>query len=425
MIVPSIDLMNGRAVQLRQGRDLVLDGGDPLERLDELAVVGEVAVVDLDRALGRGSNAKLIGEMVRRAPCRVGGGIRDTDTAKSWLDSGAAKVMIGTRASPEFCSALPRERVIAALDSRQGEVVVNGWLTSTGESVLSRIEALAPHVSGVLLTQVECEGTLGGFDFQLIRDVLTVASDLQITAAGGITTPGEIAALDALGVDAQVGMALYAGRLDLGDAFAAPLAAGQVPQPWPTVVCDEYGCALGLVWSTPASLRRAIAERRGVYWSRSRNEIWVKGSTSGNQQHLKRVELDCDRDAIRMTVRQEGSGFCHMGRRSCWNDDFDLGALERVIASRGRSADERSGTVALFHDPALLAAKLVEEAKELAAAESTDEAVFEAADLIYFALTAVISKGGSLAAVVRELERRRGCVTRRPMTAQLSEGGGT
>ncbi len=85
MIVPSIDIMNGRAVQLRHGRDFVLDGGDPLERLEEFAVVGEVAVVDLDAALGRGSNEEIIREMVRRAPCRVGGGIRDLDTAAMWL----------------------------------------------------------------------------------------------------------------------------------------------------------------------------------------------------------------------------------------------------------------------------------------------------------------------------------------------------
>src|SRR6184192_4884614 len=101
MIVPSIDLMQGRAVQLRGGRDFVLDGGDPLARLEEFAVAGEVAVIDLDAALGQGSNADLIREMVRRAPCRVGGGIRDLAAARAWLYAGAAKIMIGTAASPD------------------------------------------------------------------------------------------------------------------------------------------------------------------------------------------------------------------------------------------------------------------------------------------------------------------------------------
>ena len=110
MIVPSIDLQDGRAVQLRRGRERVLDGGDPFERLEAFAVAGEVAVVDLDAAMGRGSNAVTIKEMVERAPCRVGGGIRSLDSALQWLDHGAVKVVLGTAASPELCGALPRER---------------------------------------------------------------------------------------------------------------------------------------------------------------------------------------------------------------------------------------------------------------------------------------------------------------------------
>src|SRR2546429_4928290 len=100
MIVPSIDVINGRAVQLRRGREFVLDGGDPLARLEQFAVAGEVAIVDLDAALGRGSNAGLIKEMGRRAPCRGGGGIRDLDPARAWLAAGPAKIMIRTAARP-------------------------------------------------------------------------------------------------------------------------------------------------------------------------------------------------------------------------------------------------------------------------------------------------------------------------------------
>src|SRR3989449_2843166 len=146
MIVPSIDLMQGRAVQLRGGRDFVLDGGDPLARLEQFAVAGEVAVVGLDAALGKGgdSNAALIREMVRRAPCRVGGGIRDLDAARAWLDAGAARIVVGTAASPEFCGALPRERVIAAVDAERGEAVVAGWPAANRTAVLQRVRALAP-----------------------------------------------------------------------------------------------------------------------------------------------------------------------------------------------------------------------------------------------------------------------------------------
>jgi len=418
MIVPSIDLMQGRAVQLRRGRDFVLDGGDPMARLEEFAVAGEVAVVDLDAALGNGSNSSLIRTMVRRAPCRVGGGIRDLDAARGWLDAGAARIMIGTAASPEFCGALPRERVIAAVDAERGHVVVEGWRTATGAPVLDRIRDLAPLVGGFLFTQVEHEGAMSGFDFPAVADAVRAAGQARLTAAGGITTATEIAELDRIGADAQVGMALYTGRLSLGEAVAAPLAKPLDGDVWPTVVCDEWGHTLGLVWSTRESLARALAERRGVYWSRSRRTLWEKGATSGNTQELVRVELDCDRDALRFTVRQRGAGFCHLDRRSCWPSGFDLDDLTRTIAERAARPEPGSGTAKLLADPALLAAKLREEAEELARADARDDVVHEAADLLYLTLVAVVRGGGTLAEVVAELSRRRGAVTRRPMVTK-------
>ena len=124
MIIPSIDIRNGRAVQLRNGRDQLLDGGDPLERLEEFSVAGEVAVIDLDAALGTGSNRDLIRKMARFRPIRIGGGIRSLESAIDWLDHGAEKIIIGTAASPEFCAALPKDRLIAAVDAYEGEVVV-------------------------------------------------------------------------------------------------------------------------------------------------------------------------------------------------------------------------------------------------------------------------------------------------------------
>src|SRR5438477_119623 len=419
MIVPSIDLMQGRAVQLRGGRDFVLDGGDPLARLEEFAVAGEVAVVDLAAALGKGggSNAALIREMVRRAPCRVGGGIRDLDTARAWLDAGAAKIMIGTAAGPDFCAALPRERVIAAVDAERGHVVVEGWRTATGTPVLERIRDLAPVVGEFLFTQVEKEGAMSGFDFQAVAAAVRAAGEVRLTAAGGITTATEIAELDGIGADAQVGMALYTGRLALGEAVAAPLVK-PVGDVWPTVVCDEWGHALGLVWSTRESLARAIAERKGIYWSRSRQALWEKGATSGNTQELVRVDLDCDRDALRFTVRQRGAGFCHLDRPACWPSRFVLDDLARTITERAARPELGSGTAKLLADSALLAAKLQEEAEELGRAGDRPEAVHETADLFYMALVALVRGGGSLTEVRAELARRHAGVTRRPMTAK-------
>ena len=414
MIVPSIDIMNGRAVQLRRGREFVLDAGEPMAWLDRFAVAGEVAVVDLDAALGAGSNAGVIRQLVRRAPCRVGGGIRSLDAARAWLDAGAARVVIGTAATQEFCGALPRDRVVAAVDSERARIVVDGWRTRTGEDTIAAVRRLAPTVGGFLLTQVEHEGAMSGFDLELVRSVVDAAGNARVTAAGGITSGEEIALLAGESADAQVGMALYTGQLNLGDAVAAPLRESHGGL-WPTIVSDEDGRTLGLAWSNRDSLRMAVNERRGVYWSRSRDSMWIKGEQSGNRQELLGVRLDCDRDAIQFIVRQLGTGFCHAGTRSCFGDRFTLGSLERVMRERVGSGDESSGTHRLIHEPGLLESKLVEEATELSRASGPDEVVHEAADVLYMVTATLTRAGLSLGDVERELDRRHLRVSRRPM----------
>ena len=421
MIVPSIDLMDGHAVQLVGGREKVLDAGDSIAVADRFAVVGELAVIDLDAALGRGSNRDLMLDLVRRFPCRVGGGIRTVDEALEWLDAGARKVILGTAATPEVLAKLPRDRVIAALDGIDGEVVVRGWTERTGASVLDRLTELHELVGGFLVTFIEREGRLGGIDLEAARRVVEAAAGTPVTIAGGVTTPAEVAALDRLGADAQVGMAIYTGRLDLADAFAAPLVSDRPDGLWPTVVCDEHGTALGLVYSSADSLRAAVSERRGVYWSRSRSELWRKGETSGAVQELVRVEADCDRDALRFTVRQAG-GFCHLDTRTCWGADRGLAELERRLIHVVAHAEPGSYTARLAGDPGLLAAKLVEEAHELAEAATDDEVVWEAADVIYFTLVKLAGAGSRLEQVARELDRRALQVRRRDGSRTFATG---
>lgn len=422
MILPSIDLMDGHAVQLVGGERPALDAGDPLPIARRFAVAGEIAVVDLDAALGRGHNRRLVRQLLRVAPCRVGGGIRDAETAIAWLDAGATRVVLGTAARPEVLAALPRERVVAALDARDGEVVVDGWRRRTGRSVEERMAELRDLVGGFLVTFVECEGRMAGLDPERVRALRAVAPEAELTIAGGVTTPADVAALDELGARAQVGMALYTGRLHLADAIAAPLRSDRPDGLWPTIVTDPHGVALGLAYSNPASLRAAVEERRGVYWSRRRG-LWRKGETSGDRQELVAVGVDCDRDTLRFVVRQSGTGFCHRGTWTCFGEPFGLPQLARRVRARARRAPSGSYTRRLLEDPALLAAKLAEEARELGAATTRREAVHEAADLIYFALVALTSHGGELEEVEAELARRARRLTRRPGDAKANDGG--
>jgi phosphoribosyl-ATP pyrophosphohydrolase len=419
MIIPSIDVSAGRTVQLIGGETLAIDAGDPLPILDRFGVVGEVAVVDIDAARGDGSNADVITEMCRRGSVRLGGGIRDLDTALRWLDLGAEKIVIGTAASPELLSRLPAERVIVALDSRDGEVLSHGWRKTTGVDLMTRIAELEGLCGGFLITFVEREGRLQGTDLDRARAVVAAAAPVRVTVAGGINSPEEVAALDRIGADAQVGMALYTGELILGEAMAAMMSSDRPDGLWPTVVVDEAGVALGLAYSSSQSLTRSIEERRGVYHSRSRG-LWVKGETSGASQELIRVGLDCDRDTLRFTVRQHGPGFCHTGTRSCWGEGHGLGRLQRRLANIAESGNPASNTRKLLVDPGLLAAKLGEEASELGAAAGSDQVIQEAADLLYFILVRATAAGVRLEEIEAELDRRERKVTRRPMTAKDS-----
>jgi phosphoribosyl-ATP pyrophosphohydrolase len=420
MIIPSIDISAGRTVQLVGGETLAIDAGDPLPILDRFGVVGEVAVIDIDAARGDGSNADVIAEMCRRGSVRVGGGIRDLDTALRWLDLGAEKIVIGTAASPELLTRLPAERVIVALDSRDGEVMSHGWRKTTGVDLMTRIDQLQGLCGGFLITFVEREGRLQGTDLDRAGTVVAAAATARVTVAGGINTPEEVAALDRIGADAQVGMALYTGQLTLGDAMAAMMGSDRPDGLWPTVVVDETGVALGLAYSSTQSLTRSIEERRGIYQSRSRG-LWVKGEASGATQELIGVGLDCDRDTLRFTVRQHGPGFCHTGSRSCWGEDHGLGRLQRRLAHIAESDDPASNTRKLLGDPALLAAKLGEEASELGAAAGSGQVIQEAADLLYFILVRSTAAGVGLDEIEAELDRRERRVTRRPMTAKDSK----
>jgi histidinol dehydrogenase/phosphoribosyl-ATP pyrophosphohydrolase len=424
MIIPSIDVAGGRTVQLVGGKTLALEAGDPSTWLDRFAIAGEVAVVDLDAALGRGDNRALIEPLVRRARVRVGGGIRDLTTARRWLDAGAERIVIGTAATPEFLAQLPRERVIAALDAVDGEVVVNGWREATGRTALGRIVELKSLVSGFLVTFVEREGRLGGTDLAAARELCAAAGATRVTIAGGVTSAEEIAILDALGADAQVGMALYTDRLDLGAAITAPLKSDRADGLFPTVVVDELGVALGLAYSSIDTIREAVATRRGVYHSRTRGR-WIKGASSGATQELLGIALDCDRDTLRFKVRQEAPGFCHEARHTCWDEGPGLSRLLSTLEARRKRPEPGSYTQRLWDAPDLLAAKLQEEARELAEAEGVDEVTAEAADLLYFTAVRLAGMGIPLARVSDELGRRRLRTTRRQGDAKPERPAGT
>lgn len=218
MIIPCIDLMDGKVVQLVQGRDKALEGDAPLEMLRKFSAFPEIQVIDLDAAMGRGENNALVELVAGRAKCRVGGGVRTPERARKLIAQGAHRVIVGTAAfTPalqEISAEVGRERVIVALDSKAGKIVVKGWRESTAFTAEEVVQRLEPFCAGFLCTYVDKEGMMQGTDLDWFRR-LRAATKHEITAAGGITTVEEIRELSRLGIHAALGMAIYTGRLDL------------------------------------------------------------------------------------------------------------------------------------------------------------------------------------------------------------------
>jgi phosphoribosylformimino-5-aminoimidazole carboxamide ribotide isomerase len=226
MIIPCIDLMERKVVQLVQGREKALEGDSPLAMLERFAAFPEIQVIDLDAAMGRGSNDDILAMLASRAAIRAGGGVRSPDRAKRLVEQGAGKVIVGTAAFAasgvnhplltEIAAAVQVSRVLIALDSRDGRIVVKGWQESTDMTAEAVIHELEPYCSGFLCTYVDKEGMLEGTDLEWFRR-LRAATSHEITAAGGITTLDEIRELAAMRVHAALGMAIYTGRLDLAE----------------------------------------------------------------------------------------------------------------------------------------------------------------------------------------------------------------
>jgi phosphoribosylformimino-5-aminoimidazole carboxamide ribotide isomerase len=226
MIIPCIDLMDGKVVQLVQGREKALEADAPLAMIKRFKAFPEIQVIDLDAAMGRGSNDELVRLVASNAVVRAGGGVRSVARAQALVEQGAHRVIVGTAAFhvdgvnesflEQVAGAIGAERLIIALDSKDGRIVVKGWRESTRLTAEEVLGPLEPYCSGFLCTYVDKEGMMQGTDLAWFRR-LRAATKREITAAGGITTLDEVRQLLAMNVHAALGMAIYTGRLSLAE----------------------------------------------------------------------------------------------------------------------------------------------------------------------------------------------------------------
>jgi phosphoribosyl-ATP pyrophosphohydrolase/phosphoribosyl-AMP cyclohydrolase len=420
MVIASIDVQGGKVVQLKQGSELVLQRDNPLELAAEFDRYGEVAVIDLDAAMGKGANTEFIKPLLRKAECRVGGGIRTPEQAKELVSLGAKKIIVGSTAfrdsakSGEFgvntaflaamAQKIGRERLIVAVDARGGEIVVDGWKTPTGLDLFETAKAVEPFAGELLFTCVEREGTMTGIDLGIVQKLRETVS-CGITAAGGVSTLDEIEALAAINCDVQLGMALYTGKISLVDSFVKSLDWEKGGGMLPLIVQSPDGQVLMTGFTDTQALAETFSRGKVCFHSRTRNKLWMKGENSGNTLSLIRMRTDCDRDAL-LAIAEPAGPVCHTGAWSCFSTDrsYTWELLQNIIAERLRNPAPGSYTATL--DDELVREKVLEEAEELCTAKTHDETVWEAADLLYFATVLMTRSGVTVQEVIDELDRR-------------------
>ncbi|MDR0312765.1 MAG: phosphoribosyl-ATP diphosphatase [Treponema sp.] len=454
MVIASIDIQNGKAVQLKQGKDLVLERDNTLELAQEFDRYGEIAVIDLDAAMGvkpfgsTGGNLETIKPLLRAGDCRVGGGIRTAEQARLLVSLGARKIIIGSAAFrdpakkgagaaggefrlitdflEELAKNIGKDRIILAVDAEKCpsaanvdaektksgyEITVDGWKTRTGLDLVETARSATQYVSEFLFTCVDREGTMTGIDLEPVR-LLREEVSCRVTVAGGVSTLDEIKTLAELGCDVQLGMALYTGKISLADAFVCSLnwkKANTNNESANSLLPVIAQATDGQVLMTGFANTEALAEtfKRGklCFHSRSRNKLWMKGENSGNILKVVRLRADCDRDAILAIVDPAGP-VCHTGNWSCFETDrrYTLEYLQKIIADRFKNPKPGSYTATL--DDKLVREKMMEEAEELCRAETHDEQVWEAADVFFFATALCTRSGVKIEEVLDELDRR-------------------
>ncbi len=340
------------------------------------------------------------------------------------LDAGCARIAVSGDSIDNIINALvvaavPRDRLLAHFDLE----MITGLIEkspSALQQLFSLTDSISVNFPSTDITAGSCTEFMTTLcakapehkarDLFIIAEVSSNVEDRDefvkfiSNYCGEKDTPsGTVALIDP--TSEQLGMAFGAcARTDRDDGL------------FTTIVCTRSNEALGLVYSSRSSIVAALECGRGVYWSRSRNGLWRKGDTSGRYQNLHKISIDCDRDAIRFTVTQEGDdikAFCHLDKFNCWGDPEGVRHLEETLVSRLKNAPEGSYTKRLFDDEELLRDKLVEEAQELAEAQDKQHVAEELADVLYFAMVKAVKSGITMDDAVVELDKRARKVTRR------------
>ncbi len=429
MVISSIDLKGGHVVQLKNGKELVLQRDDADALIKEFDKYGEVAVIDLDAAMGNTNpkgdtvNTPLLKSLLRKGNVRTGGGVRSVKRARELISLGAEKVIIGSSAwkkNPEnnsdvlntefldeLVAAIGKQRVIIGVDALNGKIAVKGWTETIDVPLIEGAKLAEKYCSELLFTCVEKEGCMQGTNLEMAKE-LRSAVDCRVVVAGGVSSEDEIETLERMHCDVQLGMALYTNKVSLKNAFVRCLDWEKTSGMIPVIAQDERSReVLMMGYSNREALEKTFETGKLTFFSRTRNALWTKGETSGHFLDVVKLRADCDRDAILAFVKPNG-GACHTGSWTCFSSEPDeKSTLERLYGTIAeRFANPKPGSYTATLDSKRVREKVEEEAEEICEADGKDEVIWEAADLLYFVSVLMYKEGVDWQDVCNELDRR-------------------
>ena len=429
MVISSIDLKDGHVVQLKNGKELVLQRDDADALISEFNTYGEVAVIDLDAAMGHTNpkgdtvNTPLLKSLLRKGNVRTGGGVRSVKRARELISLGAEKVIIGSSAwkkdpennanvlnvefLEELVQAIGKQRIIIGVDALNGKIAVKGWAETIDVPMIEGAKMAEKYCSELLFTCVEKEGCMQGTNMEMAKE-LREAVKCRVVVAGGVSTEDEIEELERMGCDVQLGMALYTNKVSLKNSFMRCLDRKKVDGMVPVIAQDARSSqVLMMGYANKEALEKSFDTKKLTFFSRTRNTLWTKGETSGHFLEVVKLRVDCDRDTILATVIPHG-GVCHTGSWSCFGADPDeRSTLERLYSTiEERFANPRPGSYTATLDAKRVREKVEEEAEEICEADGKDEVIWEAADLLYFVSVLMYKENVTWQDVYDELDRR-------------------
>ena len=333
--IPTLDISDGKAVLVKNG-DVYKILGDPFDKAEFISINSHFQIIDIDAAKGKNNNRDLIKKIVKRYPCYVGGGIRTFDDAVDLLNSSARRIIVSTELNHDLLKRIPKDRLILAFDIDDNyNVYIKGRQEFHAKKLFDLFNEFIEYAEMITITFHHKEGTCLGIPLNQIKEIKEYIQNenIRIIVAGGIKSINEISELIDLGVVPQFGSVFWNGIFTLGEVFeciSKKILEKKKESLIPSIIQSDEGVNLGLVFCNPLSLKISCDTRIATFFSREREKLWIKGSTSNNYFKVKNIHYNCDGSSLRFIVN--GDDFCHLGQKSCFGyNDPARGNLKSLM----------------------------------------------------------------------------------------------